>query len=56
MMSELNNVLKFNPLKIFAVYILVIIIYIIACEMIQYGFIKLQNTLKDVSFVSIKNN
>jgi hypothetical protein len=51
-MSDLNNVLKFNPFKMFAVFLLVIIIYVIACEMVQYGFIKLQNILKleDVSF------
>lgn len=50
-MSELNTALKLNPLKICSVFFLDIIIYIIACEMIQYGFIKLQNIPKDVSFV-----
>jgi hypothetical protein len=55
-MSELNNALKLNPLKIFVVFFLVIIIYIVACEMIQYGYKQLQNMPKgDVSVIFIKN-
>jgi hypothetical protein len=55
-MSELNNALKLNPLKTLAVFFLVISIYIVACEMIQYAYKQLQNMLKgDVSVIFIKN-
>jgi hypothetical protein len=49
-MSELNN-----ALKIFVVFFLVIIIYIVACEMIKYGYKQLQSTPKGVSIIFIKN-